>query len=126
PHLSTGGPMRVEDGLAVLYVSDASCRTCSADLEALKRAVPAGTRVVMVPPAPDQDVALRQVLSLYRHPWPVLVGKGAAQAVAVKPVTALVVARSGWVVAAVRPPFGAALRAAITLPSPADVPEGGP
>jgi tetratricopeptide (TPR) repeat protein len=125
-HLSTGGPMRFEDGLVVLYVADASCRTCSADLEALKRAVPAGTRVVMVPPAPDQDVALRQVLSLYHHPWPVLVGKAAAPAVAVKPVAALVVARSGWVVAAVRAPFAEALTAAIKVLSRADVTESVP
>ena len=75
---------------------------------------------------PDQDVALRQVLSLYRHPWPVLVGKGAAQAVAVKPVAALVVARSGWVVAAVRPPFAEALAATIKLLSRADVIESVP
>jgi hypothetical protein len=118
--------MRFEDGLAVLYVADASCRTCSADLEALKRAVPPGTRVVMVPPAPDQDIALRQVLSLYRYPWPVLVGKGAAAAVAVKPVAALVVARSGWVGAAVRPPFADSLTAAIKVLSRADVAESVP
>jgi tetratricopeptide (TPR) repeat protein len=124
--LSTGGPLRFEDGLVVLYVADASCRTCSADLEELKRAVPAGPRVVMVPPAPDQDTALRQVLSLYRHPWPVLVGKGSAQAIAVKPVAALVVARSGWVVAALRPPFADALTAAIKLLSHADVAESVP
>jgi hypothetical protein len=118
--------VRLEEGVVVIYVADASCRTCSADLEALKRAVPAGPRVLMVPPAPDQDIALRQVLSLYRYPWPVLVGKGAAQAVAVKPVAALVVARSGWVVAAVRPPFGEALTAAIKLLSRADVTESVP
>jgi len=125
-HLSTGGPMRFEDGLAVLYLADASCRTCSADLEALKRAVPPGPRVVMVPPAPDQDIALRQVLSLYRYPWPVLVGKGAAAAVAVKPVAALVVARSGWVGAVVRPPFADPLTAAIKLLSRVDVTESVP
>lgn len=124
--LSTGGPLRFEDGLVVLYLSDASCRTCSADLEALKRAVPADTRVAVVPPAPDQDVALRQVLSLYRYPWPVLVGRGTAQALAVKPVAALVVARAGWVGAAVRPPFGESLAAAIRLLARADVTESVP
>lgn len=124
--LSTGGPLRFEDGLVVLYFADASCRTCSADLEALKRAVPAATRVVVVPPAPDQDIALRQVLSLYRYPWPVLVGRGAAQALAVKPVAALVVARGGWVGAAVRPPFGESLTAAIRLLGRADLTESVP
>jgi len=124
--LSTGGPLRFEDGLLVLYLSDATCRTCSADLEALKRTVPADTRAVVVPPAPDQDIALRQVLSLYRYPWPVLVGRGVAQALAVKPVAALVVARAGWVAAAVRPPFGETLTAAIRLLARADVTESVP
>ena len=124
--LSTGGPLRFEDGLVVLYLSEAACRTCSADLEALKRAVPPGTRVVMVPPAPDQDTALRQVLALYRYPWPVLVGKGSAQALAVKPAAALVVARAGWVGAAVRPPFGDSLTAVIKLLARTDVTESVP
>jgi tetratricopeptide (TPR) repeat protein len=124
--LSTGGPLRFEDSLVVLYLSDAACRTCSADLEALKRAAPPGTPVVMIPPAPDQDIALRQVLSLYRHPWPVLVGRGAAQTLAVKPVAALMVARSGWVGAAVRPPFADSLTTVIKLLSRADVAEAVP
>jgi tetratricopeptide (TPR) repeat protein len=124
--LSTGGPMRFEDGLVVLYVADATCRSCSADLEALKRAVLPGTRVVMAPPAPDQDIALRQVLSLYRYPWPVLVGKGTVHALGVKPVAALVVARSGWVGAIVRPPFADSLTAAIKLLSRADLTESVP
>jgi len=125
-HLSTGPPLRFEDGVVVLYASDATCRTCSADLEALKRTVPPGPRVTMMPPAPDQDVALRQVLSLCRDPWPVLVGKGAATALGVKPVTALVVARAGWVGAEVRPPFGDALSSAIKVLSRADVAESVP
>ena len=124
--LSTGGPLRFEDGLTVLYIADASCRTCTGDLEALKRALPSGTRVVMVPPAPDQDIALRQVLSLYRYEWPVLVGKGSAQALAAKPVAALVVARAGWVSAVVRPPFSDSLTAAIKLLSRTDVTESVP
>ena len=124
--LSTGGPLRFEDGLVVLYLSDAACRTCSADLEALKRTVPADTRVVVVPPAPDQDIALRQVLSLYRYPWPVLVGRGVAQGLGVKPGAALVVARTGWMGAAVRPPFGETLTATIRLFARADVTESVP
>jgi len=124
--LSTGGPLRFEDGLTMLYIAEASCRSCTGDLEALKRALPSATRVVMVPPAPDQDIALRQVLSLYRYEWPVLVGKGSAQALAVKPVAALVVARAGWVSAVVRPPFSDSLTAAIKLLSRADVTESVP
>jgi len=124
--LSTGGPLRFEDGLTVLYLADATCRSCTEDLESLKRALPSGTRVVMVPPAPDQDIALRQVLSLYRYDWPVLVGKGSAQALAVKPVAALVVARAGWVSAVVRPPFSDSLTAAIKMLSRTDVTESVP
>ena len=124
--LSTGGTLRFEEGVVVLYLADASCRSCSADLEALRRGVPAGTRVVMVPPAPDQDIALRQVLSLYRYDWPVLVGKGSAQALGAKPVAALVVGRSGWVSALVKPPFAESLTAAIKLLSRADVAESVP
>ena len=77
----------------------------------------------MVPPAPDQDVALRQVLSLYHYAWPVLVGRGVAQALGVKPPAALVVARSGWVGAAVRPPFSDSLATAVRLLSRTDVSE---
>jgi hypothetical protein len=121
--LSSGGRLLLGDGLVVLYLADTSCRTCSADLESLKRAVPPDTRVVMVPPAPDQDIALRQVLTLYRYPWPVLVGRGAAQALAVKPVAALVVGRSAWIGAAVRPPFAESLPTVIRLLSQTDVTE---
>ena len=121
--LSSGGPLRLEESLTVLYLSETTCRTCSADLESLKRALPAGIRVVMVPPAPDQDVALRQVLSLYHYAWPVLVGRGVAQALGVKPPAALVVARSGWVGATVRPPFSDSLATAVRLLSRTDVSE---
>src|SRR5262249_58448999 len=74
--LSTGGPLRVEDGLTLFYMADASCRTCSSDLESLRRALPAGTRVVVVPPAPDQDYALRQGPSLHPHESPGPRGEG--------------------------------------------------
>jgi hypothetical protein len=124
--LSTGGTLRFDEGFTLLYVADATCRTCSGDLESLKRALPPETRVVMVPPAPDQDVALRQVLTLYRYPWPVLVGKGAAESLAVKPTAALLVARGGWIAAVVRPPFSETLTTAIKLLSQADVGENVP
>jgi tetratricopeptide (TPR) repeat protein len=124
--LSTGGPLRVEEGLTVFYLADASCRTCSSDLEFLKRALPAGTRVVVVPPAADQDIALRQVLSLYRYDWPVLVGKGGAEALATKPVSALVVGRAGWIGARVRAPFSESLTSVVNLISRTDVKESVP
>jgi len=124
--LSTGGPLRVEDGLTLFYMADASCRTCSSDLESLRRALPAGTRVVVVPPAPDQDYALRQVLSLYHYEWPVLVGKGAAEALAAKPVSALVVGRGGWIGARVKAPFGESLSAVVRLLARDDVKEAIP
>jgi hypothetical protein len=118
--VSTGGPLRFEDGLVVLYLSDPTCRTCSADLEALKRAVPPDTRVVMVPPAPDQDVALRQVLALPlrlarprgegrgRGPWP-------------KPVALVVARRAGSGRSSA--PFSESLTNAVNLLSRADAKE---
>ena len=66
-HLSTGTPLAFEDGVVVLYAADASCRSCSEDLQQLKRAVPAGVRVVLVPEAADRDQALRQIVGLYRY-----------------------------------------------------------
>jgi len=121
--LSTGGPLRFEEGLTAFYIADATCRTCSSDLETLKRALPAGTRVVVVPPAADQDVALRQVLGLYHYDWPLLVGRGGVEALASKPVGALVVARAGWIGAFLRPPFSESLTNVVNLLSRAEVKE---
>jgi tetratricopeptide (TPR) repeat protein len=102
---STGGPFAWDTAPTVVYVSDDTCRTCSADLEALNRALPAGTRVAVAASDPDRDHALRQVLSLYRLQWPVIVGRGVGSALPVAPGNVLVVARSGWAAVTLKPPF---------------------
>jgi tetratricopeptide (TPR) repeat protein len=105
--LSTGGPARLaeEGAAAVVYLASVSCRSCSADLEALKRAAPPDTRILMVAEKPDEDRALRQVLELYRYPWPVVLGQGLPEVLGVKPGQVLVVARQGWSAVAVEAPY---------------------
>jgi tetratricopeptide (TPR) repeat protein len=105
--LSTGGPARLDEGgaAAVIYLAAVSCRTCSGDLEALKRAAPPGTRILMVAEKPDEDRALRQVLELYRYDWPVILGQGVPAVLGVKPGQVLVVARQGWSGVALEAPY---------------------
>lgn len=108
--LSTNPIVRLDETpTTVIYVAEASCRSCSSDLESLKRAVAAGVRVLTVSEVADQDVALRQVLQLYRYDWPIIVGKGVAASLKVPARSALVVARRGWAGAMVKAPFGPAL-----------------
>jgi len=111
--VSTGAPLDLASGVTVLFVSEASCRTCSQDLQALRRAVAPETRVVIVPEDPENDHALRQVMSLYRYDWPVVLGKGVMAALGMSPRSVLVVARGGWVAASVAPPFAEALPAVL-------------
>jgi tetratricopeptide (TPR) repeat protein len=121
--LSTGEPLRIEDATTVVYAADGSCRTCSEDLQALKRATPAGVRVILVPEAADRDQALRQILGLYGYDWPVLVGGRVASELAVAPGSVLVVARGGWAAAAVKPPFVPTLASVLQAFAAADVRE---
>lgn len=108
--LSTNPVLRLDETpRTVIYVAEASCRSCSSDLEALKRTVPPDVRVLTVSEASDQDVALRQVLQLYHYAWPVIVGKGIAASLKVPARSALVLARRGWAVAVVKVPFGPSL-----------------
>jgi tetratricopeptide (TPR) repeat protein len=102
---SSGGPFAWDASPTVVYLAETGCRTCSSDLEALGRALPTGARVAVVAADPDQDQALRQVLSLYKHPWPMIIGRGVAAALPTEPGRALVVARRGWAAAVVKPPF---------------------
>jgi hypothetical protein len=107
--LSTGSPFRIGDDLTLFYMANTVCGTCSQDLEAMRKAAPAEARVVMVAEEPDRDHALRQILSLYRYEWPLLLGRGHFQALGAPAGTVLVVARGGWVGAVVRPPLAANL-----------------
>jgi tetratricopeptide (TPR) repeat protein len=120
--LSTGVPLTIEGAPLVLYRAEPSCRSCSQDLQDLRRVLPAGTRIAIVPGAPADDYALRQVLQLYRIDWPLAVGRGIAEGLALEPRVALVVARGGWAAATVRSPF-AALPAVLTILSQRDLAE---
>jgi tetratricopeptide (TPR) repeat protein len=93
--LSTGGPLRLEAEPVVLYVGSSACQTCSADLQALKRAA-SGTRVALWPEDPERDQAFRQVASLYKYDWPFLVGVRPSMVPGVRPPSLVVVAREGW------------------------------
>jgi tetratricopeptide (TPR) repeat protein len=125
--LSTNPVFRLEGAeVNVLYVAEASCRTCSQDVETLRRAVPAGVRVLMVPEVDGQDQALRQVLGLYRLDWPLLLGPGVAQALNVAPRAALAVGRQGWSIAVVKPPLSPALEGVLAILGRKDIPESVP
>jgi tetratricopeptide (TPR) repeat protein len=112
--------------LTVIYAAEATCRSCSGDLDALGRQVPRDVRVVALPQGDDQDAALRQVIGIYRRPWPVLLGHRLAEQLAVKPRSILLVARGGWTLAALAPPFGAELGSAIAALQHTDVQEQPP
>ncbi len=124
--LSTGAPLRLDQEITVLYLADTTCRTCSADLQELRRIVPEGTRVLVVPEDPDRDQALRQVLQLYKYDWPVVLGRGVTEATRMVPATALVVGRQGWVGLSVKRPFAPALVTALTILGRRDVQEALP
>jgi hypothetical protein len=121
--LSTGAPLRLEDGLIVLYAADEACRSCSADLQDLKRSVPAGVRVVLLPEARDRDHALRRIVGAYRYDWPVLVASAAATDLGMAPGSVLVVGRDGWAGAALERPFEPALSAVLSAFGRVDVRE---
>jgi tetratricopeptide (TPR) repeat protein len=122
--LSTNPVFRIDEAaITLLYGAEASCRSCSADLQEVSRLVPKDVRVLMLPPGEDQDGALRQVLSLYRYPWPLLLGRGLAGQLGVLPRSVLLVARGGWTIAALKAPFGPALASAIAALKRIDVEE---
>jgi hypothetical protein len=122
--LSTSPVFRLEDAaITVLYASEASCRSCSADLEELARQVPRDARVLAVPPGEDQDAALRQVLALYRRPWPLLLGRDLAARLRLRPRSVLLVARGGWTQAVLQAPFGPELGTALAALQRVDVAE---
>jgi tetratricopeptide (TPR) repeat protein len=105
--LSTTPVFRLDDAaITVFYASEASCRSCSSDLEALARQAPKDVRVIAVPPGDDQDASLRQVIGLYRLPWPLLLGRDLAARLRLKPRALLIVARGGWTQAVLTAPFG--------------------
>ena len=122
--LSTSPTFRLDDAaVTVIYAAEASCRSCSADLEALARQVSKETRVLALPPGDDEDQALRQVLALYRRPWPLLLGRDLESRMQLKPRTLLAVARGGWTTFVLKAPFGPELGQALAALQRVDVPE---
>jgi hypothetical protein len=122
--LSTSPVFRLDEAaLNVFYASEASCRSCSADLDALARQVPKDVRVIAVPPGDDQDAALRQVIGLYKRPWPLLLGKDLAARLGLKPRSLLLVARGGWTQAVLTAPFGPEVGSALAALRRVDVQE---
>jgi tetratricopeptide (TPR) repeat protein len=124
-HLSNAPTFRVDDApLTIVYAAEASCRSCSADLDEIARQqLPKDARVVALAASEDQDQALRQVLALYRRPWPLLVGRGVAGDLALPPRSVMLVARSGFTIAVMKAPFGADLGGALAALQRNDVPE---
>jgi tetratricopeptide (TPR) repeat protein len=125
--LSTGAPFRLDgEGLTLVYVAEPACRTCSEDLELLKRLVPQSARLVVAPAVAEEDAALRRVLSLYRYSWPTLGGRGVVDALGVTAPALLAVARQGWSGAVIRLPFERTLPPALAALARTDVRETAP
>ena len=123
-HLSNAPTFHFEDApLTIVYAAEASCRSCSADLDEIARQLPKDARIVALAAGDDQDQALRQVLALYRRPWPLLVGRDVAKQLALPQRSVLLVARAGFTVAVLTPPFGAELGTALAALQRNDVPE---
>jgi tetratricopeptide (TPR) repeat protein len=125
--LSTNPVFRLDDApINLIYVAEVSCKTCSADLEELKRTVPKTVRVITLAEVDDRDAGLRQVLALYRLDWPLLLGKGLPALLQVPARSALIVGRNGWAGAVVKAPFGPSLAAALGVFAQNDIPETRP
>ncbi len=125
--LSNAPLFKLEEAeLTVIYAAEASCRSCSADLEELGRQAPKTARVLTLPPGDDQDAALRQVLQLYRRPWPLLLGRDLGARLSLPPRSVLLLARGGWTQAVLKAPFGQELGAAFQALQRKDVQETAP
>ncbi len=103
--LSTGAPLRLDAAPIVFYIAGPTCATCSSALEVIKRSVPEGTRVALVPGMPDEDRALRQVVDLYHLRWPIVLGAGVAASLGGGEDKVVVVGRAGWIAVTVPAPF---------------------
>jgi tetratricopeptide (TPR) repeat protein len=125
--LSSGALLRFDTApMTLLYLADASCRSCSKDLETLKTGAPPDAQVVMVPASRDDDTALRRSLSLYRYDWPFLVGSSLQAALAATPPAVLVVARDNFVTVVVPSPLDPTLTHVLALLARSDVRETRP
>jgi tetratricopeptide (TPR) repeat protein len=123
--LSTGALVAFDsdDALTAVYVADPVCNTCSADLELLKRTVPASVRLWLAPAGPDRDEVLRRAMRLYRYDWPLLVGPALGATLDMPAPSMFLVARRGFIGAIVRPPFSRTLAPALEVFARSDVRE---
>jgi tetratricopeptide (TPR) repeat protein len=125
--LSTNPVFRLDESpITLFYVAETSCKSCSADLEELKRGAPKTVRVVLLSEVEDKDAALRQVLSVYRYDWPLLLGHGLPALLQLPARSALVIARDGWAGAVIKAPFGPSLAAVLGVFAQNDIPETRP
>ncbi len=122
--LSTGEPARAApDAITLVYVADANCRSCSADLLDLRDLVKAPLQLWLMAAEPEQDAGLRSVVLSYKHRWPYLVGAGRAESLGWPSPAVVVVARAGFTVAVVRPPLSGSLPPVIQALQRKDVAE---
>jgi tetratricopeptide (TPR) repeat protein len=122
--LSTNPVFRLDESeVNLLYLAELSCRTCSEDVETLRRVAAPGVRMLMVPEMDGQDQALRQVLGLYRLNWSLLLGPAVAQSLNAPPRSALVVGRQGWSMGLVKPPLMPALSSVLAIFGSKDIAE---
>jgi tetratricopeptide (TPR) repeat protein len=122
--LSTSPFFRLDESpVNILYAAETSCRTCSEDVEGLRRVLRPGMRVLAVPEVDGQDHALRQVLGLYRVDWPVLLAPSLAKSLKLPPRSILVSSRGGWALVLVKPPFQPAVGSVLGIFTQNDVAE---
>lgn len=121
--LSTGEILRFDATLSILYVAEPSCRNCSADIETLTRAAPAGARVLLMGAEPDRDQGLRSVANSYRRSWPYVVGGGSAASLGLPAPSFVLVARGGFSITIVTPPTAERLVPALEVLAKREVAE---
>jgi tetratricopeptide (TPR) repeat protein len=123
--LSTGEPFHLVgwQGLTLIYVSDATGRGISSDLEWISRAASNGIRVALTSAEPAADAILRRALRVYHREWPLVLGPSLPEYLALAPPCALIVGREGWAGAVVGSPLDASLLSALQVLARHDVME---
>jgi hypothetical protein len=122
--LSTGAPLRLdEEGTSFVYVSDRSCRTCSADLTLLRDLTAGKGRALVLPREPDQDAVVRRVLESYRLTWSLILFPREAPAPDIPAPAVAVLGRRGWSVFVALPPLDRSVPAVLPILASRDVDE---
>jgi tetratricopeptide (TPR) repeat protein len=123
--LSSGEALRFDATLSVVYVAEASCRSCSADVEMLTRTLPPDARVLLMADS-DRDQGLRSVATSYRRAWPFVVGAGTAVSLGLPMPSVVLIARSGFSITVVPAPTAERLAPLLTALAKRDVAEIAP